>query len=121
MPNTKELFSKTNIIIFGGAALVMLYIAFVFVKATYFGANLGDACSQATDCKAAVPWCMKEPEGTAKFCSHACVSDAACPAGWTCGDSGYDQVLSKSTGPVGIAHGLNVCWKPGKGAPPMRQ
>lgn len=120
MASGKGIFSKTNIIIFGGLfVLPMIYIGFTFVRTRYFGAEQGAACSTASDCKGAGAWCMKAPDGSSSFCTHACGTAKSCPEGWACGDSGYTRSWKTSSGTSMGKTPVNVCWQAtGKGTPP---
>jgi hypothetical protein len=106
----KKIFSPTNLIIAGVFALIMLYVAFDAVKRNYFGAKMGEPCNEASDCNGR-SWCMETADKKGRYCTHDCVSQAACPATWTCGDSGFSSQLRFSNGATGVKKPVNVCYK----------
>ena len=107
-----RIFTRTNIIIFGViVVLPMLYIAYDVIKSSFFGAEIGEACTDGGDCKGSGAWCMKSADGKARYCTHACAADAACPSKWTCGDSGFTSSVKFGSGSSTGKRPVNVCWK----------
>ena len=111
MDTKKKILSPFNLIIAGIVALVMLYLAFDFVKTRYFGAKMGEPCKEASDCNGGRSWCMETADKTGRYCTHECVVQTACPASWTCGDSGYTRQTRYSNGSTGMERPVNVCYK----------
>lgn len=106
----KKYMTPTNIGIFGIiVVLPMLYIAYDVVKTSFFGAKIGEACQQSTDCNGAGAWCLPSDDGKPRVCSRTCANDASCPSGWKCGDSGYTRSVKFASGSSTGKVGVNVC------------
>jgi len=107
-----RIFTRTNIIIFGViVVLPMLYIAYDVVKSSFFGAEIGEACTDGGDCKGAGAWCVKSADNKTHYCTRACAGDSSCPTKWTCGDSGYTTSVKFASGSSTGKRAVNVCWR----------
>jgi hypothetical protein len=96
---------------FGAVALALLWAGGDALVTTYVGREIGESCTKDSDCKGAAAWCLAGKSTGARYCSHVCSSDAACPAGWSCAASGYSQVLMVSGSPMGPGAEVDVCWR----------
>lgn len=106
----RRLLTPTNIIIAGLVALTMLYVLVDYVRNEYFGAEVGESCATASDCKGSGTWCLDKADKSGKYCSKQCVADSQCPAKWTCGDSGFTSQIRYKSGATGAKRAVNVCW-----------